>query len=127
MLKSYKCEGCSAPATAKRRNAKYCTVCRLVKNVMFIKDNSKKCWLCESKFAPLERNDVFCGTCDEDAPRGNTGTCSLCQAEAQLYRDDISVCVPCMKDPEQRPLLLRALRKKQRARRKEHGHAEAHA
>ena len=128
MYRTYACVDCSAPATSKRANAKYCTICRLIRNVTFVADKTKPCWGCNKRFTPIDRNDVLCGTCDESGARGDTGTCSLCKAQAQLYGKEVSVCLACMKDPEKRPLLFRALKKKQLARRAEHGHAEvAHA
>jgi hypothetical protein len=106
------CAECQAPTPAVRKNTKYCRLCRLIKNIKFITTGTRKCWICDVTFAPLDRSDVLCGTCDDHPSHSITGSCRLCNTERTLHSDEVRVCWVCLKDPAQRPLVLRALVKK---------------
>ena len=119
-VRTIRCVICNAPTPTTRSNTKYCVPCRLLKNVKFFADQTKKCWGCDERFAPTARNDVLCGTCDDPPPRSSTGTCSFCKKEAQLYNAEVKLCLPCLKSPERRPKLLKSLMRKQREQKAQH-------
>lgn len=119
-VRTIRCVTCNAPTPTTRKNTKYCVPCRLLKNVKFYANTTKKCWGCDGRFAPLHRNDVLCGTCDDAPPRSITGICSFCKNKTELYNDNVKLCLPCIKDPERRPTLLRSLMKKQRELKEQH-------
>lgn len=112
------CEDCGLEFQSSRDNAKYCRVCRLFRNLVFIEARTYDCWACGGEFAPLERNQKFCGDCNtvrsaHDAP----GTCSFCKEKTeQLLHKEVKVCRKCATDPENRQLLIRALHKKKASR-----------
>jgi hypothetical protein len=113
-LTTVHCADCGSEVQTRRANTKYCKVCRLLRDVKFVKERTKECWGCGVTFAPLNRGDVFCGTCDLVPGHSVTGTCAFCKAQTQLYSDQVSVCLPCLKDPEKRPTVARSLINKQR-------------
>jgi hypothetical protein len=119
-LKTYECETCGARAQSPRSNAKYCVICRTFRNLKYVGAKTSKCWACKSSFAPLHRNDVLCGSCDDDATRGPTAQCRLCQDMRSLYHDDILICGQCMKKPAAREPVMHALFNKQVRRRRDH-------
>lgn len=116
MKRTIVCADCGAEAPARNKLAKYCDLCRLVRNVKFIGTGTRKCWACERDFAPRARNDVLCGSCELPPAHRVTGTCALCQAPGDVFSQDIAVCLQCTKDPARRPIFLRALIKKQHSR-----------
>lgn len=113
--RTIRCEDCGADYKTKRANTKYCRVCRLYRNLLFLKNRKKECPACGDQFAPLAMDDMVCGRCDIGRHYVD-GTCALCgDATSKQLHPDVAVCHPCATDPSRRPLLIRALAKKLRA------------
>lgn len=107
------CVDCGREFESNRENAKYCYLCRLYRNLVFIADRKYECWACGEKFAPLARSDKFCGGCNTNTSIHHTeGTCSFCGEARVVLHEDVSVCLPCATDGEQRKLFVRAIHKK---------------
>lgn len=106
-----RCATCNSDRDTTHKNTKYCHVCRLASNLLFVGDKQKKCFACGQDFAPLSRNDLFCGKCDRNARSHNVeGYCAFCEREDQrLMRDEVRICVECSKNPEKRPAFLHAV------------------
>lgn len=108
------CEDCGSRSETTRANTKYCKTCRLFRNVVFIGHRTKTCIECEKRFAPLDRADVLCGSCDFTRPLV-AGHCALCDRDTErLLHADVKVCSMCATDPDKRVLFQRALAKKRR-------------
>lgn len=109
------CADCGAPRLTKRKNTKYCRVCRLIRNIEFIGADTVDCLGCDTPFAPLKRGEDVCGKCAVAGPAGDPrGTCAFCEVEnASLVDSNISVCRVCATDPTKRVLFKKALVKKQ--------------
>lgn len=100
----------------KTKNAKYCRVCQVLRTLLYHGDKTKKCWLCDEPFAPLQNGQSVCPTCRPLKTRHSvTGTCSMCNEEREdLLGADVRVCPPCASKPGNRRPIARALVKKQR-------------
>lgn len=112
------CEDCKSQYSTRRANTKYCPICRWLRDLKFIGGRTRKCWLCDTEFAPLSSKSEMCGSCD-DVPRRShvAGECGFCKQEKpNLLHDDLHVCVSCALNPECRRTLVMALKKKQDAR-----------
>jgi len=114
------CADCGEHYTTRRANTKYCVICRWLRDLLYIGARTKKCWLCDTEFAPLSSKGELCGTCDTVPRRSHVeGKCSFCeQDKPNLLHEDLRVCVPCALKPENRKTLIRALLKKQDQRAK---------
>lgn len=115
------CADCGQPYETARKNTKYCRVCRLARNLAFLKDSTYTCFVCSEEYAPLERQPEswrVCGPCEPRAwPHDHAGDCALCGEHSdRLIHEDIAVCRSCAFDPEKRPLMFKAILKKQRER-----------
>jgi hypothetical protein len=109
------CQDCGRAYATKRHNTKFCKVCRLIRNMKFIGAKTKKCWECDTSFAPIERSDVMCGKCA--VPSTLTGDCAVCQAHAvPMLTKEVKVCMRCAYDPEQRPAIFKGLLKRQKSK-----------
>lgn len=114
---SIHCADCGHPATAKRKNQRYCGVCRLFRNLIYLGGRTVRCASCDTKFAPLHVNDKLCADCDFDKEKLPKGRCAFCeQDERPLVKEDVSICIACAKDPSHRDKVTRALGKKRRQR-----------
>lgn len=116
-----RCDDCGTEFESAKSNAKYCRVCRLLRNVIFIGNKTKECWTCGERFAPLDRNDTFCGKCNTvKSVHDAKGKCVMCKDSSdQLLHRSARVCRSCAYIPDLRPTLARALKKKQDAVRSE--------
>lgn len=115
------CADCGHQYETARKNTKYCRVCRLLRNLSYLKNTTYTCFVCDKDYAPLERQPAdwrMCGTCERrEWPHDVKGTCALCNDDSdRLIHADIAVCRKCAFDPEKRPLLVKALARKQRER-----------
>lgn len=113
------CEDCGQPYTAIRKNAKYCRVCRLLRNAIYLGDRTQTCLICEQDYAPLQRDKLsICGSCNPNSYKHDVeGTCVFCKTkDGRLIHEDIKVCRRCAQDPEQRELFIKALGKKKAQR-----------
>lgn len=109
------CVQCGSDHEAAKRNTTHCNVCRIVRDLAFIGPLTKKCFMCQDKFAPMNRNDNLCAKCDYNHKSYGQGTCVLCKKpDMQLIRMDVSVCTTCARDPEQRRRFVEGAMKKQR-------------
>lgn len=119
-MESRDCVNCGADITAKSKLAKYCSICRLHKNLMFVKGSTTTCDVCEDKYAPSERGQFCCTKCSSVTDSVREGECKICGSEDYpLIWQDASVCVRCMDDPAKRPLIVRGLMKRIMKQKKE--------
>lgn len=101
------------------KNTKYCHVCRLERDLKFIGPKTTKCWGCDKPFAPLNRNDMLCSKCDLVTGTADVeGVCGICDASGPLYRQDIRICMACLRDPDKRGRVYQAIVKKVKWQRK---------
>jgi len=110
------CEDCGSPRLTKYANTKYCEVCRLARNLNFMKGQKFTCGVSGNKYAPIKRNQSVSLTCDPySTPGGVTGECGVCNTKnARLYGEHVRVCVECLDSIEKRGLIYAALLSKQR-------------
>lgn len=117
-----KCEDCGAPRMTVMPNTKFCTTCRLFKNLSFLRDSTGKCVACGKRHALTERKAFLCQSCQAAAGNCRTGDCGVCGTEATaLVWQDVAVCVQCMDDPKQRGKIMAGLIKKIAHNRTEYG------
>lgn len=116
---SKQCQDCGTRFTTERANAKFCGVCRLLKNLDFINDFTVKCWQCDETMSPLERGDKTCGRCGYAPKKHGVAECVQCHEERPQIAKDVPVCHKCAKHPDHRKWLLRAVRKKVSERQQE--------
>lgn len=116
---TFNCVDCRAPSTARRPNAKYCDVCRLWRDLMFVGARRHRCLDCEESFAPTRVADKLCATCDFIGSRKYAeGECAFCHRSTDpLLCVDVRVCRRCARDPERRSLLIKAVKAKRNSRR----------
>lgn len=111
-----KCADCGEPYTAKRRNAKYCRLCRLFRDLIYLDRRTHECVSCGDRFAPLHSNDKLCAICDFATKTADAKKCSFCSEKRATVNAEVSVCLGCAKDPKHRRLLIQATGKKRRTR-----------
>ncbi len=115
------CADCRAPRLAKIANTKYCHVCRLLRDAKFVGSTVTKCFVCDKTFARVVRRDTMCASCDDLRRSYNVdGTCGLCKQPGVLWRAEVAICVSCLRDPEKRGPMIRALQHKQRLQKEAH-------
>lgn len=114
-----KCADCGTETTAKRKNQKYCSVCRLIRNIQFVGNKKKVCVCCEEKFAPLTVNDLLCPNCDVVPASTDVVECALCSRTTNVIRNGIRVCRFCAYDPTKRETFFAALTKRRKAQAEE--------
>lgn len=119
------CADCGAKrSNAQYKNTRYCHACRMLRDLVFVEDSTRKCVSCSTVFAPVTRRDSLCGTCNYGSIY--TGACKFChEPDAELQRSGVAVCVKCVRDPKRRPTVVEGLKIGQRARRKANNHAPA--
>jgi hypothetical protein len=116
------CQDCGADYETVRRNTKYCRVCRMFRDLAYLKALTRECISCDQKFAPLHREDILCGNCDPVTSKFHVeGVCGICQVQATLLHKDIAVCKSCATDPGQRTVFIKALAKKRLANQRANG------
>lgn len=109
------CADCGAERKARNKNTKYCTTCRLLRDLWFIGPKPYHCQECKQPYSPLRRGDLLCAQCDVfdkelPAQREECRTCG--ESEYRLLADDIRMCRKCAKKPELRRGLIQRLREK---------------
>lgn len=118
------CADCgSSEHEVSRSDAKYCPSCKLLRALLHASKKyrwPRKCRACDTPFLPLNpRDQSHCGTCSSTYATTPAGHCLLCRdRSAPLHHASVAVCVRCVKDPEQRSSIVRALREGKRVRRK---------
>lgn len=120
--RTIECKDCGSPFPTTRSNAKYCRVCRLYRNLVFLRDSTFECAACGTTVAPVVRDGWVCSTCDPTMGCSDvTGCCSLCSIDAKLPYEELAVCEECLNSPDQRRLLVSALRAKVNRLKEENG------
>lgn len=121
-MRTIHCETCGAPRETSMPNTKYCTTCRLFKNIKFLGERTGTCVACNKKFALTERKAIICQECSAAAGDSRKGTCGVCKSEnADLIWQDAAVCVRCMDDPTKRGPIVAGLVQKIARNKAEYG------
>lgn len=115
------CADCGAAAQVHRSDGKLCRSCSLLHILVYatrLKRQKAKCRLCKTPFAPLHKTDYsLCGTCDPKADfRREFITCVICRKDAKPPYPGVAVCLPCLKTPDKRSLIVNALKRGRDAR-----------
>lgn len=106
---SVSCADCAETFQSARSNAKYCSACRLYRDLIFVKDNTAECWACGGRFCPTKRGMAICSTCaaHEYTKRGH---CAFCEQDDQpMLTKGLAVCAPCALDVKNRRKLIRSV------------------
>lgn len=116
---SITCADCGQPYETSRPNTKFCAICRLLKDLLFLGVRTRECLLCSEKFCPTSRHDLMCGSCDTTpSSLHGEGDCAFCGAsQAKTIRRGVAVCLRCARSPKHRRKLIQALAKKVQGRR----------
>ena len=109
MPHSIKCADCGAPYETKRKNTKFCRICRINRNLAYTAARQSACWKCEEKFAPFDAGQVHCGKCCYQPTSCEIKVCALCKQEAKMIHPGLAVCWACALSPEKRRVFSRAL------------------
>jgi hypothetical protein len=120
--RTIECRDCHTEVETNQSQQLYCKVCRLYRNLIFLRDHTFECVVCEKTAAPLKRDAWVCCNCDPTMGCADvTGCCALCNKEAILPHDGIAVCADCLDSYEQRKLLIQALGAKVARMKEENG------
>lgn len=111
------CQDCGHHEITNRKNTKRCGICRLLTNMLYVQNRTRKCWLCETPFAPIARDDRACGNCAPVFQSQPHGTCGACKNTGPLVLEGLALCMHCARDPKQRAGIVKSLRRKQEFRR----------
>lgn len=104
------CADCGAPRETTMANTKYCTTCRLYRNLQFVRERTGKCVACNKEHALTERKAWICQECAGQTGTGRDGQCGVCGTEhANLVWPDVAVCGTCMDNPEKRGKIIAGL------------------
>jgi hypothetical protein len=114
------CADCLEPTAAGRKDAKYCRSCALLRVLTYaakLPRTAPKCRICGAKFRPLHNKDYsVCGQHDYVTTTTQPiSPCAFCKTPTPPYRG-VSVCLPCLKDPQTRPRVVSALERGQALR-----------
>lgn len=116
MPRTITCQDCSHPQQVTAKNALRCYVCRLVTNLTFTRGRQSKCWVCESVYCPIARDDQLCGNCAFKPKNSQIVRCVFCHEDKHSVAEDIAVCMWCARDVKNRKQFLAACIKKQKQR-----------
>jgi len=121
-IRTIECENCGAPRTTRMKNTKYCTACRLYKNLSYLKDRTHTCVVCEKEYAVTDRKPFMCRSCEAESGNHRTGHCGVCNTQdARLVWEDVACCVDCMDEPAKRGPIIKGLLQKIKRNREEYG------
>lgn len=114
--RTIQCADCQAEYATQRSNTKYCALCRIFRDVMYLGNRKQTCLVCEQKFALLQAGERLCPKCDViPSSRYVDGTCAFCGThEYPLLSAEVAVCTACAHDPEQRELFIKAIVQKRK-------------
>jgi ribosomal protein S27AE len=121
------CADCGAGVQVHRRDAKVCGRCRLLRNLRFCISRFKRARKCRTpgclnRYRPMHVRDLsYCGPCTAETlgHKHPKGTCLVCRNEdVPVYDDLVSVCLSCLKDPEDQGTVFEALQRGQAKRKK---------
>lgn len=109
------CEDCGSPRLTKYANTKYCEICRLARNLNFMRGQKFTCAVSKNRFAPIKRGQIVSLTCDPYALPGSVeGTCGICEKDGKLYGEHVRVCVECLDSIDKREEIYGMLLLKQK-------------
>lgn len=111
-LRFINCADCGRQRATKRRNTKYCSLCRLMRDLQFVQARLHKCWLCEVRFAPIGGRDNACPDCMYVPKSFGVEECAFCHQAKPRANPEIAVCHSCARDPKLRPKLINSLQRK---------------
>lgn len=104
------CQDCSAPYKTIRKNTKFCGRCRLLKDLLYLRETTKECWLCKKEFAPLDTKDDACADCTYLAQGHGDAECVYCHETKLQVRADVPICHHCAREPgDKRKRVVRSL------------------
>lgn len=111
------CQDCGHAVETRRKNTKYCSVCRLVRDLPYAANIQRpSCQLCRSFYRPLDIHDPLCGQHAPVSPKYGDTECRLCGTTATRVRADVDVCNHCARDHDKRPELFTYLESVKAAR-----------
>lgn len=114
------CRDCGNQRHRVPKNTRYCKRCRMLRDIDYWRRRVRTC-SCGNKFAPLDRLDRHCSTCDPGL-RAHAGPCVLATRdnphEGRYVHPALPVCASCARDPKQRQRMIAALELGQANRRK---------
>lgn len=119
------CQDCGAERQRTPSNTKFCKPCRLLRDLDYWRARWKRCRGCKAEFAPLNRPDNLCSSCNPGL-KAYPVDCVLCQAPGLAAVVGIPVCASCIRAPKRRHKLIEALERGQ-ARRKASNNATPQA
>lgn len=114
------CEDCGAEYATKRTNTKRCRLCATLRYALWIGGRESTCIGCDRNYLPLSSEKfAVCADCYPKAESAKVvGKCAFCDQDTdQLIHEEVAVCKSCAQTPEKRELFIKALLKKQAARR----------
>lgn len=116
-MASITCRDCGEGRTRCPSNTRYCVLCRVLRELYYWQTRRRTCKRCRREFAPLNRNDYYCSTCDRGlAPYALT--CVACTKEAAWPAiKGVPICAPCIRAPKQRSAIIDAMERGQTKRR----------
>jgi hypothetical protein len=104
------CQDCGATYLTIRKNTKFCGRCRLLKDLLYLRETTKGCWLCKKEFAPLDTKDDACADCTYLAQGHGEAECVYCQETKLQVRADVPICHHCAREPgDKRKMVVRSL------------------
>lgn len=118
------CQDCGAQRlSATYSTTRYCHSCRLLRNLIFVRDRVYDCQVCGKPFAPVSRGDGYCAK--HDFGSNVFGTCAFCDEEnVEFIRPNIPLCLKCAKTPgATRHRIVAGLKNGQRDRKAANQHA----
>lgn len=128
-MASISCADCGEQRNGVPKNTRYCRACRLLRDIRFWATQTRQCRECRRAFAPLGRNDLHCSTCDPglvhkqiECGLGKWDRAPIEPHSGAYLRGGVVVCATCLRAPDRRRWLIKALEAGQRFRQKENGH-----
>lgn len=101
----------------------------MLRDIDYWRRNTRRC-SCGETFAPLDRNDHHCSTCNPGL-RAHHGPCALAYGDrphsGRYIHPALPVCAECAREPKLRQRLILALENGQAGRIKEHAHTPKEA
>jgi hypothetical protein len=117
-MQTINCQMCGWEYETRSKNAKYCRVCQLLRNLTWLGNRTTTCIIKpEHEFVNLtdQREAPVCGEHDLLPRRHDvTGLCKLCgEHSTRLTHADVAICRSCLTKPDNRETVLVRLKQKQ--------------
>lgn len=113
-MRTISCATCHATCQASRPNAKYCPLCRLLKNCEYVAEKTVDCWGCNKEFAPTYAKEILCGDCHVHGAPPAPVECAFCHETKEPVITGVKVCNRCARDPKLRRRFVGSLINRQR-------------